>query len=71
LKAEQEESATIVRALVGLAHGLGLTIAAEGIEDPNQQSSLLLTGCEQGQGNLYSQPLSAEQTVDALVGRMA
>jgi len=71
LKAEQEESATIVRALVGLAHGLGLTIAAEGIEDPNQQSSLLLTGCEQGQGNLYSQPLSAEQTVDALVGRTA
>lgn len=58
-----EESAAIVRALVGLAHGLGLTIAADGIEDPDQQSSLLLTGCQQGQGNFYSEPLSAEQTL--------
>ncbi|MBS1814048.1 MAG: EAL domain-containing protein [Acidobacteria bacterium] len=58
----EQESADIVRALVGLAHGLGLTIAADGIEDHEQQSSLLLTGCEQGQGHLYSKSLSAEQT---------
>jgi diguanylate cyclase (GGDEF)-like protein len=62
----ERESADIVRALVGLAHGLGFTIAAEGIEHTDQQTSLLLTGCEQGQGNLYSGPLSAEQTLAAL-----
>lgn len=57
------ESARIVSALVGLARGLGLTIAAEGVLDSSQQSSLLLTGCQQGQGDLYGQPLSLEQTI--------
>lgn len=61
----REESAAIVRALVGLAHGLGITIAADGIEDSDQQTSLLMTGCEQGQGHLYSEPMSAEQTLVA------
>jgi EAL domain-containing protein (putative c-di-GMP-specific phosphodiesterase class I) len=58
----EQEDAGIVRALVGLAHGLGVTIAADGIEDSAQQDSLILTHCEQGQGHLYSDPVSAEQT---------
>jgi diguanylate cyclase (GGDEF)-like protein len=61
----ERESADIVSALVGLAHGLGLVIAADGIERDDQQKSLLLTGCEQGQGNLYSEPLRADQTFSA------
>ena len=65
------ENAMIVRALVGLAHGLGLTIAAEGVLDPGQQSSLLLTGCQQGQGNLYGQPLSLEQTISIFETQLA
>jgi diguanylate cyclase (GGDEF)-like protein len=60
----EQESAEIVRALVGLAHGLGLTIAAEGIQNPAQQTSLMQTGCQQGQGNLYSELMSAEQTYE-------
>ncbi len=32
----EQESNEIVHALVGLAHGLGLTIAAEGIQDSEQ-----------------------------------
>jgi diguanylate cyclase (GGDEF)-like protein len=59
---QQKESAEVVRALVGLAHGLGLTIAADGIQSPNQQTSLLSTGCQQGQGSLYSKPIPAEAT---------
>jgi len=59
----EKEDAGVVRALVGLAQGLGITIAAEGIEDDEQQVSLMRTGCEQGQGYLYSNPVSAEQTV--------
>jgi diguanylate cyclase (GGDEF)-like protein len=61
-----EEDAGIVRALVGLAHGLGITIAAEGIQDSAQQASLIRTGCEQGQGHLYSDPVAAERTLDVI-----
>jgi EAL domain-containing protein (putative c-di-GMP-specific phosphodiesterase class I) len=56
------ESAAIVSALIGLGKGFGLTIAAEGIDTIQQQAELVHTGCEQGQGHLYSDPLSAEAT---------
>jgi EAL domain-containing protein (putative c-di-GMP-specific phosphodiesterase class I) len=56
------ESAAIVSALIGLGEGFGLTIAAEGIETSAQQAQLVRTGCEQGQGHLYCDPLSAEAT---------
>jgi diguanylate cyclase (GGDEF)-like protein len=64
----EREDAGIVRALVGLAHGLGMAIAAEGIENSAQQASLIRTGCEQGQGNLYSNPVSAESTLRMIEG---
>ncbi len=62
----EKEDAGIVRALVGLAQGLGITVAAEGIQDSAQQASLIRTGCEQGQGHLYSDILSAEGTMDVM-----
>jgi EAL domain-containing protein (putative c-di-GMP-specific phosphodiesterase class I) len=62
----EKEDAGIVRALVGLAHGLGITVAAEGIQDAAQQAALIRTGCEQGQGHLYSDAISAERTLDVI-----
>ncbi len=62
----QKESADVIQALVGLAHGLGLSIAAEGVEDADQRNSLVRTGCQQGQGQLYSHVLSGEQTLTAV-----
>src|SRR5580698_3382180 len=62
----ETEDAGIVRALVGLAHGLGITVAADGIQDFAQQASLIRTGCELGQGHLYSDAISAERTLDAI-----
>jgi len=56
------ESAEIVSALVGLGHGLGLTIVAEGVADPTQRASLLTTGCEQAQGFLFSGAVPADET---------
>jgi diguanylate cyclase (GGDEF)-like protein len=52
---KEPESATIVRALLGLGHGLGLTVTAEGVESGDQAQALLSHGCEQGQGYLYSE----------------
>jgi diguanylate cyclase (GGDEF)-like protein len=57
-----EESAAIVNALVGLGEGLGLTVAAEGIDDTRQSVSLLGSGCEQGQGRFFSGAITADAT---------
>lgn len=56
----QRESAGIVQALVGLGQGLGMTIAAEGIDAQDQEGALIGTGCEQGQGDLLGGPLNAD-----------
>ena len=62
--ATDAESASIVSALVGLGHGLGMSVIAEGVTAPDQEASLLGRGCETGQGPLFSAPLSAAATLD-------
>ncbi|MDB5687202.1 MAG: hypothetical protein JWR77_1791 [Rhizorhabdus sp.] len=61
--ASEHESASIVTALVGLGHGLGLTIAAEGVAAIDQESSLIASGCEQAQGHLFSAAITAGETL--------
>ena len=50
----------IVRIIVMLAHGLHLTVVAEGVETQAQVDLLKDIGCELAQGYLYSKPVSAE-----------
>ena len=57
-----KDSAAIVSALIGLGEGLGLTIAAEGIDNTQQLAQLKHSGCEQGQGHFYGDPVRAEGT---------
>ncbi len=57
----EKESAEIVSALIGLGHGLGLTVTAEGIEERSQTAELFGKGCEQGQGFLFGEAVSADQ----------
>ena len=66
----EQEDAGIVRDLVGLARGLGMTIAADGIEDSAQRASLIKGGCEQGQGRFYCDPISAERTQSVIEGAL-
>ena len=49
----------IVKAIVTLAHNLGLDVTAEGIETPEQLAELRKLGCESGQGYFFSRPLDA------------
>jgi diguanylate cyclase (GGDEF)-like protein/PAS domain S-box-containing protein len=51
---------TIVRSAITLAHSLGLTVIAEGIERPDQLERLCSLGCDYGQGYLFSPAASAE-----------
>jgi diguanylate cyclase (GGDEF)-like protein/excisionase family DNA binding protein len=46
----------IVRAVVSLAHGLGITVVAEGIETEEQARRLRELGCDMGQGFLWAHP---------------
>ena len=56
---DERESAAIVNAMIGLGHGLRVTVAADGIDLGAQERSLVETGCEQGQGDLLSGPVSS------------
>ncbi len=56
----------IVRAIVMLAHNLGLDVTAEGIETPEQLAGLRELGCESGQGYFFSKPVEAT-TAEALI----
>ncbi len=55
----QVEDREIVRTIVSLAHNLGLTVVAEGIETVEQLALLRTLGCELGQGELFAMPLRA------------
>jgi EAL domain-containing protein (putative c-di-GMP-specific phosphodiesterase class I) len=52
------EDASIVRAIISLAHSLRLKVVAEGVETPEQLDSLRSMGCDQYQGFHFSPPLS-------------
>ncbi len=56
-----EGSASIVRAIIALGHGLGLTVTAEGVETEAQAAHLRTLHCDAIQGYLFSKPLPADQ----------
>jgi diguanylate cyclase (GGDEF)-like protein/PAS domain S-box-containing protein len=58
------EDTSIVEAIVTLAHALGLTAVAEGLETPTQLEALRVIGCDYAQGFLLGHPLPAEAVGD-------
>lgn len=53
--------ASIVRAIVSLAHSLTMKVVAEGVESSEQLEFLKAIGCDQYQGFHYSPALPAAQ----------
>jgi diguanylate cyclase (GGDEF)-like protein len=56
-----DESQVIVRAILGLAKGFGLTTTAEGVENEAQLAYLKANGCAEGQGYLFGKAIPASE----------
>jgi EAL domain-containing protein (putative c-di-GMP-specific phosphodiesterase class I) len=61
---------TIVQTIAAMARGLGMSVAAEGVETPGQLARLLALGCEEWQGHYFSVPLESH-AFEALVMQRA
>jgi EAL domain-containing protein (putative c-di-GMP-specific phosphodiesterase class I) len=57
---EDADAMTLVRAMIGLAHSLRLTVIAEGVESQEQASALRGLGCDEMQGYLFGRPVTCE-----------
>jgi EAL domain-containing protein (putative c-di-GMP-specific phosphodiesterase class I) len=53
--------AVIVRSTIDLAHNLGLTVVAEGVEDEVALGMLIEYGCDGAQGYLFNRPCPAAE----------
>ena len=58
--ATSADSALIVKTMIDLAHGLGLTCTAEGVETAEQLAMLRDLGCDVVQGYFLAQPLEPD-----------
>jgi diguanylate cyclase (GGDEF)-like protein/PAS domain S-box-containing protein len=61
----------IVRAVSSLAHALGMSVSAEGIETADQLARVQTLGCDFGQGFYFAAPLPPEQIATLLEQRTA
>lgn len=58
----------IIKATIGLAREMGISVIAEGIETQEQALILQQLGCDEGQGFFFARPLTAEVFTPMLVG---
>jgi diguanylate cyclase (GGDEF)-like protein len=61
-----EGHASIVKAVVQMAHSLNLKVTAEGIETEAQQRALEALGCDTGQGYKLGRPMPAQDLASAV-----
>jgi diguanylate cyclase (GGDEF)-like protein len=63
---DDTEDRAIAQAIISMGKALGMTIVAEGVETPEQETFLRNHGCDEMQGFLLSRPVSPEQLADLL-----
>ena len=59
--AESAKDVAITRAIITMAHGLGMTVVAEGVESEEQLAILRDEGCDEVQGYLIGRPIPCDQ----------
>ena len=63
----QSDALVLCEAIIAMAHKLGLRVIAEGIETAMQRDLLAATGCDYGQGYLFSKPVASELFEETLL----
>ena len=66
--ATDQASAALVKAIIGLAHDLGMVVTAEGIETNLQRECVAALRCDEGQGYYFSAPLLVADLDDFIRG---
>ena len=66
-----KDDGIIVSAIISMGNSLKLKVVAEGVETPNQLAFLKARHCEEGQGYLFSHPLTAENFKALLLKNMS
>ena len=65
------DDSAITKAIIQLAHTLGLRVVAEGVELPEQRDLLRAWECDEVQGYLFGKPMSAEKAAAMLPPALA
>ena len=68
---DDEDDSAIAKLIISLAHGLRLTVVAEGVETTAQLAFLLPEHCDAVQGYLFSRPVPAPDIASLLAGPRA
>ncbi len=68
---DKKECRELVSTIIVMAHNLGLTVVAEGVETTEQLMFLKDHKCEQVQGYLFSKPVSADAIFDMVNAELA
>ena len=61
-----QDDISLVRAIIVMAHRLGIKVIAEGIETQAQMKILMEAGCNYGQGFYFSKAVSKDKLIDFL-----
>lgn len=63
------QARAIIQAIIDLAHALGMSVTAEGVETPEQLVMLQADGCDEVQGYLLARPMPMEQLAALLANQ--
>ena len=66
---DNPQAMAIIRSVIGLGHGLGVPVVAEGVETQAQLDALRAEGCDQVQGYFIARPNPIDHFEHVVIGR--
>ncbi|GAB1538281.1 hypothetical protein NUACC21_09390 [Scytonema sp. NUACC21] len=63
---ENQENMGLVPAMIGIAHSMGMSAIAEGVETPEQLAQLQSLNCDYAQGYLFSKAIDSESVLNLI-----
>jgi len=63
---KDENADKLIASIISIAHGLGLEVVAEGVEEKYQADHLIALGCEYLQGYYFNRPMPHSEVTDML-----